>query len=82
MPSLQYVIDSICASVTGECVFKMIEGLLSEGAFNLAEIIPLIQSKDRSLDSASARMIAQAALENMAQRGIVRIEGDNIRSVN
>ena len=33
MPSVQYVIDSICASVTVECVYKMIEALLSQGQF-------------------------------------------------
>ena len=78
MVSLQYVIDSICASVTGECIFKMIEALLCQGSFTIAEIIPLIQSKDRSLDAGSAEMIAKAALENMAQHGNIRIEGENI----
>jgi hypothetical protein len=80
MPSVQYVIDSICASVTVECVYKMIEALLSEGSFDLAEIVPLIQSKDRSLDAGSAKMIAKAALDDMAQRGIIRIEGDMVNS--
>ena len=82
MPSLQYIIDSICASVTIECVYKIIEALLSQGSFTVAEILPLIQSKDRSLDLGSARMIAKAALDDMAQRGIIRIEGDNIYSAN
>jgi hypothetical protein len=80
MPSVQYVIDSICASVTVECVYQMIEALLSEGSFTMAEMLPLIQTKDRSLDLGSAGMIAKAALEDMAQRGIIRIEGDNIYS--
>lgn len=82
MPSVQYVIDSICASVTVECVYKIIEALLSQGSFTVAEILPLIQSKDRSLDLGSAKMIAKAALDDMAQRGIIRIEGDNIYSAN
>jgi hypothetical protein len=80
MPSLQYIIDSICASVTGECVYKMIEASLSQGSFKVAEILPLIQTKDRSLDLGSAKMIAKAALDDMAKRGIIRIEGDNIYS--
>ncbi len=80
MPSLQYVIDSICSSVTVECVYKIVEALLSEGPTTVAEIIPLVQSKDCSLDIGSARMIAKAALEDMVQRGIIRIEGDNIYS--
>ena len=82
MPSVQYVIDSICASVTVECVYKMIEALLSQGQFTVDEVIPMIQTKDRSLDLQSARMIAKAALDDMAQRGIIRIAGENIHSAN
>ena len=82
MPSVQYVIDSICASVTVECVYKMIEALLSQGQFTIDEVIPMIQAKDRSLDLQSARMIAKAALDDMAQRGIIRIAGENIHSAN
>ena len=82
MPSVQYVIDSICASVTVECVYKMIEALLSQGQFTIDEVIPMIQTKDRSLDLQSAKMIAKAALDDMAQRGIIRVEGENIHSAN
>ena len=82
MPSVQYVIDSICASVTVECVYKMIEALLSQGQFTVDEVIPMIQTKDRSLDLQSARMIAKAALDDMAHRSIIRIEGENIHSAN
>ena len=60
MTSLQYVIDSMCASVTVECVYKMIEALLSEGQFTVAELLPLIQTKDRSLDLGSAKIIANS----------------------
>lgn len=76
MPSVQYVVDSICASVTVDCVYKMIEALLEQGPFKVEEMLPLIQSKDRSLDLGSARLIAKAALEDMSQRGVIRIEGD------
>jgi hypothetical protein len=82
MPSVQYVIDSICASVTVECVDKMIEALLSQGQFTLDELLPMIQTKDRSLDLESARMIAKVALDDMAQHGIIKIEGENIHSAN
>ena len=82
MPSVQYVIDSICASVTVECVYKIIEALLSQGTFTFDEILPLIQSKDRSLDLGSAKMIAGAALDDMVQRGIIRIKDDNIYPAN
>jgi hypothetical protein len=82
MSSVQYVIDSLCSSVTVECVYKIIEALLNQGSFSTAEILPLIQSKDRSLDLDSARMIAKAALEDMAQRGIIRIEGGRVNAGN
>jgi hypothetical protein len=82
MPSVQYVIDTICASVTVECVYKIIDALLSQGPTTEAEILPLIQTKDRSLDLGSAGLIAKAALEDMTQRGVIRVEGNNIYSVN
>ena len=82
MPSVQYVIDSLCSSVTVECVYKIIEALLSQGPFAAAEILPLIQSKDRSLDLESARMIAKAALDDMAQDGIIRIEAGSVHTAN
>ena len=82
MPSVQYVIDSICASVTVECVYKMIEALLSQGQCTIDEVLPMIQTKDRSLDLESARMIARAAIDDMAQRGVLRIAGENIHSAN
>ncbi|MFC1903197.1 hypothetical protein ACFLX4_03935 [Chloroflexota bacterium] len=63
-------------------MYKIIEALVSQGPFTVAEILPLIQSKDRSLDLGSAKMIAKAALDDMAQRGIIRIESDNIYSAN
>jgi hypothetical protein len=82
MPSTQYVIDSICSSITVECVYKMIEAFLTQGSFTADDLLPLIQSKDRSLDIGSAKMIAKAALDDMAQHGTLRIEGDNIVAAN
>ena len=81
MTSLQYVIDSMCASVTVECVYAMIEALLSQGQFAVDELLPLIQTKDRSLDLGSAKRIAKTALDDLAQHGLIRIEGENIFSV-
>jgi hypothetical protein len=60
----------------------MIEALLSQGQCTIDEVLPLIQTKDRSLDLESARMIAKAAVDDMAQHGIIRIEGENLFSVN
>jgi hypothetical protein len=63
-------------------VYKIIEALLSQGSFTIAEILPLIQSKDRSLDLGSAKKIAEAALDDMEQCGIIRIEGEKIFPAN
>jgi len=82
VPSLQYTIDSMCASVTVECVYQIIRALLDQGPMTVNDLIPLIQTKDRSLDSGSARMIAKSALADMVQRGEIKINGDNIYSVN
>jgi hypothetical protein len=82
MSPLQYVIDSLCSSVTTECVYKMVEAYLVQESFKISELLPLIQSKDRSLDLASAKMIAKAALDDMEQRGRIRIDGECIYASN
>ena len=81
MASLQYVIDSICTSLTAESMYELIEVRVRQGGFIVDEILPLIQSKDRSLDTGSAKMLAEAALEALAQRGRVKIEGDFVLRV-
>ncbi len=79
MPSLQYVIDSICSKLTVELMYELIEDRLARGPFKMNEIIPLVQSKDRSLDYDSAWMLADAAFEALAQRGELKIDGDYVR---
>jgi len=78
MASLQYVIDSICSKLTVESMYELIKTRLSQGPFKMTEVVPLIQSKDRSLDYDSARMLAEAAFEALAQGGDIRIVGDTI----
>ena len=78
MPSLQYVIDSICSKLTVESMYTLIKDRLTRGSFKMNEIIPLVQSKDRSLDYDSARMLADAAFEALAQRDDIRIDGDSV----
>ena len=76
--SLQYVIDTICSSLTEKSVYEIIMTRLSHGPFTLGELLPLIRCKDRSLDFGSTRIIAEAALEELARSGQLRIEGDDI----
>jgi len=81
MPSLQYVIDTICSSLTEEAIYEIIETRLNRGPFAVENLLPSIRSKDRSLDHGSARMLAEAALQNLAERGELKLEGENIYPV-
>ncbi|MGD1118806.1 MAG: hypothetical protein ABR886_04900 [Dehalococcoidales bacterium] len=76
--SLQYVIDTICSSLTEKSVYEIIKARLSQGPSTLGEILPLIRCKDRSLDFGSTKIIAEAALAELARSGQLSIEGDNI----
>jgi predicted transcriptional regulator len=78
MTSLQYIIDSLCARITVDCVYQIIDAMLDQEAATVTEILPLIQSIDRSLDPGSAKTIVRCALDNMVKQGKIRIEGDNI----
>ena len=78
MASLQYMIDTICANLTEESLYELIKVRLSQEQFTVGEILPLIRCKDRTLDFGSTKMLAEAALEALARRGDIRIEGDCI----
>ena len=78
MASLQYLFDTICANFTEESMFRLLRERINQGQFTVDEILPLLQNKDGSLDTGSARMLAEAALEELARRGEIRKEGDNI----
>ncbi len=80
MPSLQYVIDTICSRLTVEATCQLINQQLARGQCKTEEIVPLIQTEDRSLDHDSARLIAEAALEDMAQRGDLIVDGEIVRA--
>ncbi len=79
MASLQSVIDTICSRLTVENVYGIIRRRLGEGVFAAAEIIPLLQREDRSLDQESARLLAEAAFAELAEHGELSIEGDLVR---
>jgi hypothetical protein len=78
MAGLQFVIDSICSRLTVETMYRLIRLRLGQGPFTVADIIPVVQGEDRSLDRDSARMLADAACEALALRGELRIDGDRI----
>jgi hypothetical protein len=82
MASLQYVIDSICSKLTVESMYRLVNSRLPQGPFRAEDIVPAIQNEDRSLDRESARMLAEAAVEEMSQRGDLRVAGDTVYPVN
>lgn len=82
MPSLQYVLDSICSKLTVDGMYYLINRRLAMGQFPIEEIIPSIQAEDRSLDHDSAKLIAETALEAMAESGVLTVDGDLVRPAN
>lgn len=78
MTSLQYVIDTICSRLTPDAIYRLIKARLGQGAFGVDELVPLIRAGDRSLDSGSAKMLAEAAIEALAQGGEIRIEDGQV----
>ncbi len=82
MPSLQYVLDSICSKLTVDGMYHLINRRLAKGQFVIEEVVPSIQDEDRSLDHDSAKLIAETALEAMAQKGVLTVEGNLVRPAN
>ncbi len=78
MATVQYIIDTICAKFTAESMYDLVKARLRQGPCMVAEIAREVRCEDRSLDFSSSRMLADAALEALEQRGDITIEGDCI----
>ena len=78
MASLQFIIDSICANFTVDSMYELVKVRLKEGPFMVGEIARDIRCKDRTLDFDSSKQLAEAALEALAQRGDIMIDGDSV----
>ena len=74
MASLQFVIDTLCSKLTVEAVNESVFQGLGRGVCDVSEIAARIKSQDRSLDTDSARLIAQAAIQDLSEDGRVRKE--------
>lgn len=81
MASLQFLIDSICANFTADSMYQLVKARLGQGPFTVAEIARDIRCKDRSLDFESSKQLAEAALEVLAQRGDITMQGGYIYAV-
>ena len=78
MASLQFIIDSICANFTVDSMYELVKVRLRQGPFMVGEIARDIRCKDRTLDFDSSKQLAEAALEALAQRGDITIEGNYV----
>ena len=80
MASLQFIIDSICANFTVNSMYELVKVRLRDGPFTVAEIARDIRCTDRTLDFDSSKKLAEAALEALAQRGDIVLEGDYVHA--
>lgn len=81
MPSLQFLIDHLCARFTVEAMYELVRTRLSGGPCSLDDLAAAVAQSDRSLDLKSARQLAEAAVEALAQAGQVAVEGEQVRAV-
>lgn len=78
MVSLQFLIDNLCANFTQRSIYSLLESMLAERPRPLSEIAQRIADRDRSLDIKSAETLAEAAVEALAQSGVVAVRGSHI----
>lgn len=78
MPSLQYLIDSMCANFTAGALYALVQEAVAEGPRTLLDIARRVTEKDPSLDLGSARLLAEAAIQALAERGEVVMVGERV----
>lgn len=77
--SLQFLIDNLCANFTQRSIYGLLEALLAERPRTMSDIALAIADKDRSLDMGSAQVLAKAAVEALAESGVIAVEDAYIR---
>ncbi|GBD11569.1 hypothetical protein HRbin23_01236 [bacterium HR23] len=75
MPSLQYLIDSMCANFTAQALYALVLEVVADGPRSLRDIARKVAERDPSLDLGSARQLAEAAVEALGKKGEVRVQG-------
>ncbi|MCS7207116.1 MAG: hypothetical protein NZ951_04165 [Dehalococcoidia bacterium] len=76
MPSLQYLIDSMCANFTASAMYALVREAVADGPRTLGDLARRVAERDPSLDVGSARMLAEAAVQVLAERGEVHLQGE------
>jgi hypothetical protein len=78
VPSLQYLIDSMCANFTAPSLHALVRGAVAGGPTTLTRLARLVTEKDPSLDMGSARLLVEAAVGELAARGEVVVQGEAV----
>ena len=68
----------MCANFTVEAMYRLVKAQLNQGPFTVAEFARDIRCSDRTMDFGSSNELAQAALEALAERGDIILEGDYV----
>lgn len=79
MPSLQYLIDSMCANFTAAALYALVKEAVAGGPRTLLDIARRVTEKDPSLDIGSARLLAEAAVSDLVGRREVELWGEYVQ---
>lgn len=79
MPSLQYLIDHMCANFTAGLMIELVTEQIAGGARTGADITQAIIARDPSLDVASAQTLIDAAVQTLVDAGEVLVSDGKLR---
>ncbi|MBI2866348.1 MAG: hypothetical protein HYX99_03190 [Chloroflexi bacterium] len=83
MPSLYYLVDSLCANFTVESIYDLVVAIVAEvRPCHIGIIAGMIAERDHSLDIKSAQSLAEAAVNGLVQRGDLAVRGPHIHLAN
>ena len=74
MTFLQFLIDDMCANFTVEVMSKLVKRRLTLGPCTISDLAGEVANTDRTLDIKSAQILAQAAVESLAESGDIVIQ--------
>ena len=79
MPTLGFLIDTMCANFTDESMLALVKSLLAERPGTVNDIARGIADRDHTLDPKSADTLAEAAVKALVQSGDVAMQGPSLR---
>ena len=69
----------MCANFTVEAMSTLVKERLSRGPCTISDLVREVAGSDRTLDTKSAQILAQAAVESLAENGDITIQDPHIR---